>query len=81
MLDLSSETRKLAAKPCHSPMAQNLHLTRQCELFEDPKRYKKLVGKLNYLTLTRLDIAYFVSVVSQYISSPTVDHWAIVEQI
>ena len=39
-----------------------------------------LVGKLNYLTLTRPNITYFVSVVSQFMSSPTVDHWAIVEQ-
>ncbi|KAA0065405.1 putative mitochondrial protein [Cucumis melo var. makuwa] len=37
--------------------------------------------KLNYLTVTRPDIANFVSVVSQFMSSPTVDHWAVVEQI
>ena len=40
-----------------------------------------MVGKLNYFTVTRLDIAYIVSVVSQYMSSLTVDHWAVVEQI
>ena len=40
-----------------------------------------LVGKLNYLTVTRPDIAHSVSVVSRYLSSPLVDHWAIVEQI
>ena len=62
-------------------MAQSLHLTREDELFEDPERYRRLVGKLNYLTVTRPDIAYFVSVVSQYMSSLTVDHWADVEQI
>ena len=28
VLDLLSETRKLEAKPCQSPMAQSLHLTR-----------------------------------------------------
>ena len=81
MLDLLSETGKLAAKPCHSPMAQNLHLTREDELFEDPERYRRLVGKLNYLTITRFDIAYSVNVVSQYMSSPTVDHWVAIEQI
>ena len=56
-------------------MAQSLHFNREVELFEDPKSYRMLVGKLNYLTISRLDIAYFVSVVSQYMSSPTIDHW------
>ena len=74
VLDLLSETGKLAAKPCQSPMAQSLHITREGELFEDLKRYRRLVGKLNYLTVTRPDIAYSVSVLSQYMSSPTVDH-------
>ena len=81
MLDLLSEIGKLAAKSCQSPMAQSLHLTREDELFEDPERHRRLVGKLNYLTVTRLDIVYSVSVISQYMYSPTVDHWAAVEQI
>ena len=38
VLDLLSETEKLAAKPCHSPMAQSLHRTREDDLFEDPER-------------------------------------------
>ena len=52
-------------------MAQTLHLTREGELFGDPERYRRLVGKLNYLTVTRLDIAHSVGVVSQYMSSPS----------
>ena len=51
------------------------------DLFEDLQRYRRLVGKLNYLTVTRLDIAYSVSVLSQYMSSSTVSHWAAVEHI
>ena len=62
-------------------MAQSLHLTREGELFEDLERYRRLVGKLNYLTVIHLDIAYSVSVVSQYMSSPTVDHWVAIEQM
>ena len=62
-------------------MAPGLHLTREDELFEDPERYRRLVGKLNYLTVTRPDIAHSVSVVSQYMSSPTIDNWATVEHI
>ena len=81
VLDLLSKTGKLATKPCKSPMTQSLHLTREGEFFENLERYRRLVGKLNYLTIARSDIAYFVSVVSQYMSSPTVDHWVVVEQI
>ena len=62
-------------------MAQSLHLTREGELFEDLERYRRLVGKLNYLIVTRPDIAYSVSVVSQYMSSSTVDDWVVVQQI
>ena len=62
-------------------MAPSLHLTREGETFEDSERYKRLVGKLNYLSLTRPDIAHSVSVVSQYMSTLMIDHWAAVEQI
>ena len=80
-LNLLSKTGKLGAKPCSSPMAPGLHLTREGELFKDPERHRRLVEKLNYLTVTRLDIAHSVSVISQYMSSPTVDNWAVVEHI
>ena len=81
MLDLLSETGKLGAKPCSSPMALGVHLTREGELFEDPEGYRRLVGKLNYLTITCPDIAHLVSVVNQYMSSPTVDNWVAVQHI
>ena len=80
VLDSLSKTGKLGAKPCSSPMAPGAHLTKERELFED-KRYRRLVGKLNYLTVTCSDIAHSVSVVSQYMSSPIVDNWATVEHI
>ena len=81
VFDLLSKTKKLRVKSCSSPMALGVHLTREDKTFEEPERYRRLVGKLNYLTVTRPDIAYSVSVVSRYMSSPTVDHWAVVEQI
>lgn len=81
VLDLLTETGKLKAKPCSVPMIPNSQLTEDGELFEDLEKYRRLVGKLNYLTVTRPDIAYFVSVVSQFMSSPTVHHGAALEQI
>ena len=81
VLDLLFEIGKLGAKPYSSPVAPSVHLTREGELFEDPERYRRLVRKLNYLTVTRPDIAHSVSVVSQYMSSPTVDNWVAVKHI
>ena len=43
-------------------MTLNVQLTKERKLFEDPKRYKRLVEKLNYLIVTYPDIAYLVSV-------------------
>ena len=62
-------------------MTPNVQITKEGDLFEDPERYRRLVGKLNYLKVTRSDIAYSVSVWSQYMSSSTVSHWATVEHI
>ena len=81
MLDLLSETEKLRVKPYSSPMVPSVHLTREGKTFEDLERYRRLVRKLNYLTVIRPDITHSVSIVSQYMSSPTVDHWVVVEQI
>ena len=81
VLDLLSETGKLGVKPCNSPMVPGIHLTREGETFKDHERYKRIVGKLNYLTAPCLDIAHSINVVSQYMSSPTVDHWAAIKQI
>ncbi|XP_019178897.1 PREDICTED: uncharacterized protein LOC109174059 [Ipomoea nil] len=41
----------------------------------DPYRYRRLVGKLNYLTNTRPDIVFLVSVVSPFMSTVTQTHW------
>ena len=36
-------------------------------LFSDKRRYQSLVGKLIYLTVTRLDITFPIRIVSQFI--------------
>ena len=71
------EVEKLGATPCSTLMAPNVQLTKEGELFEDHERYRRLIRKLNYLIVTHPNIAYSVSVMSQYMSSPTVSHWAI----
>jgi hypothetical protein len=51
---------------------QNHKLVRDGELFSDPSKYcRRLVAKLNYLTITRHDVSYAVNVVSQFLKAPT----------
>ena len=74
MFNLLSETKKLRVKPCSSPMVPSVHLTREGKTFKDLERYRRVIRKLNYLTVTHPDFAHSVSIVSQYMSTPTVDH-------
>jgi len=45
------------------------------------KKYKRLVGKLNYLTVIHSDISFAVSVLSQFLNSQCEDHWNVVIHI
>ncbi|XP_047262141.1 secreted RxLR effector protein 161-like isoform X1 [Capsicum annuum] len=56
-------------------------LPRKGEPLSDPERYRQLVGKLNYLTVTRPDIFFPVSVVSQFMTSPCDSYWDTVVRI
>jgi len=44
-------------------------LTNRGELLEDPGTYRRLVEKLNYLTMTRSGTIFVVSIVSQFLSA------------
>ena len=67
-LDILEETGMLECKPIDTPMDPNVKLVLgQGEPLRDPGRYQRLVGKLNYLTITRLDISFPMSVVSQFL--------------
>jgi len=43
--------------------------------------YRTIVGSLVYLTLTCLNIAHIVHIVSQFVSTPTTVHWDVVLRI
>ena len=72
----------MGCRPIDTPMDPNVKLLPgQGEPLSIPERYKRLIGKLNYLTVTRLDISFPVSVVSQFMTSSCRSHRAAVVRI
>lgn len=58
-LDILSECGFLASKPVNTPMTKGTHLTQQGGIhLADPASYRRLIGKLLYLTTTRPNISF-----------------------
>ena len=76
MLEILEETSFLGSKLVETLMDPNVKLYMdQGELLSNPERYCRLVGKLNYLTITKSYISFAVSMVSQYTARPRCPHW------
>ena len=64
-LDIISETGLLGAKPSQFPIEQNHSLAlARGDFLSDPEQYRRLVGRLIYLSFTRPDLAYAVHILA-----------------
>ncbi|RVW40937.1 Retrovirus-related Pol polyprotein from transposon RE2 [Vitis vinifera] len=74
-LDLLQETGMLGCQPVDTPIEEGLKLcVEPNQVSTDKGRYQRLVGRLMYLAHTKPDLAYALSVVSQYMHNPGDQH-------
>ena len=77
-LDILAETGLLGAKPARSPIDQNHRLALDDDpMYSDPVRYRRLIGRLIYLTITRPELCYSVHVLAQFMQCPREIHWEV----
>ncbi|KAH9783514.1 hypothetical protein KPL71_009336 [Citrus sinensis] len=82
VLDLLMETGMLGCKPADTPMDSSKKFGTESESVPvDRGRYQRLVGRLIYLSHTRLDIGFVVSSVSQFMNNPREEHMEAVYRI
>jgi hypothetical protein len=66
-LDILSDTDHLVAKPSVFPMDYNAKFSASDgALLDDPKSYRRCIGRLLYLTITHPDLTYAVHTLSQF---------------
>lgn len=79
--DLEAKMNMHDAKPVTTPLATSPKLARSRDLHSNPTEYRTLVGSLQYLAFTRPDVSYAVNKLSQYMQSPTTDHWQAAKRV
>ncbi|WRX18121.1 Reverse transcriptase [Theobroma cacao] len=75
VLDILSECGLMGNKPSSFPIDQQHKLASDTRpLCSNPELYRRLVGRLLYLTITRPDISYVVHLLSQFMHNPRQPH-------
>jgi hypothetical protein len=71
-------------KPVSTPLATREKLASYLDTplgEKDSTQYRSIVGAIQYLMLTRPDIAFEVNKVCQFLHAPTDIHWAAIKRI
>lgn len=80
--DILQRTNMLDAKLVATPLPSSPKLTiNSSSSPTNAAEYRSVVNSLQYLSFTRPDIAYTVNRLSQFMHSPTADHWQAVKRV
>jgi hypothetical protein len=80
--DMLNETNKLDVKSVSTSMKSNKKLyIEEGEPLKDINQYQRLVDKLIYLTITRPNITFVVSLISQFMHASMTTHLEAVDRI
>jgi hypothetical protein len=84
VMNLHKKTSMNMCKPVHTPLSTSEKYSVHAGTPLGPvdaTNYRSIVGRLQYLTLTRPDLAYSINKVYQYLHSPTMVHLTTVKRI
>lgn len=82
IFDLLNKLNMLSTNSLPTPMVSSDKLTYTgTDPIQDVHQYRSVVGALQYITITRLELSYSVNMVCQYMQTPLESHWKAVKWI
>lgn len=82
ILDLLEKTGCQLLKEVDTPLETSVKLEPHVgDKLQDQRRYRQILGKIIYLIVTRPDIIFAVSVVSQFMQDPRTTYWPAIMKI
>ncbi|KAL6321118.1 hypothetical protein AAG906_012890 [Vitis piasezkii] len=80
--DILENTHMAGAKDVSTPLSitKSLHLVDGTNVVNSTE-YRRVIGSLQYLSLTRPDISFAINKLSQFMHKPTVTHWTATKRL
>jgi hypothetical protein len=69
-LEIIEDARLLGVTPIDTPIERGLKLSDKSDLLEDLGHYRKLIGRLIYLIVSRPNVTYSIHVLSRFMNQP-----------